>query len=225
MKILVVDDHALIRDALCDLLRRVQRKIVVLESSDSRGAIKLLESHADIGLVVLDLNLPDRDGFALLAELRERFPALAIVVLSAMQDSGRVRRAIDLGALGFIPKSAQREVMLNAFRLVLGGGIYIPPEILARDEVPPADSDESHDGRPIVSPSDVGLSDRHLQVLALLMQGKTNKVICRALNLMEPTVKHHVAAILRALKAKNRTEAVIAANELRWKFPPATQGR
>jgi DNA-binding NarL/FixJ family response regulator len=156
-----------------------------------------------------------------LAELRERYPTVAIAVLSAIQDRAHVMRALDLGVVGYIPKSARREVMLSALRLIFAGGVYIPPEILAREEISHSISVPTRNDRPIVSPSDVGLSERQLEVLALLMQGKNNKIICRTLNLAEPTVKNHVTAILRALKVTNRTEAVIAANEFGWKLPTA----
>jgi DNA-binding NarL/FixJ family response regulator len=155
----------------------------------------------------------------LLAELRERYPAMSIVVLSAVQDRANVVKALDLGALGYIPKSARREVLLSALQLVLAGGIYIPPEILAREELSHPAPSQPYGERRIVSPADVGLTDRQLDVLALMMQGKNNKVICRMLHLAEPTVKNHVTAILRALKVRNRTEAVIAVTELGWKLP------
>jgi DNA-binding NarL/FixJ family response regulator len=104
-------------------------------------------------------------------------------------------------------------------QLVFAGGVYIPPEILAREEISHTAAISQNNDRPIVSPSEVGLSDRQLDVLAQLMQGKNNKVICRVLGLAEPTVKNHVTAILKALKVTNRTEAVIAVNELGWKLP------
>jgi len=219
MKILIVDDHALIREALQGVLKNLKRGAVVLEASDSRQAMEAVATHSDINLILLDLNLPDRGGFSVLAELRERYPTVAIVVLSAIQDRAHVMRALDLGVVGYIPKSARREVMLSALRLVFAGGVYIPPEILAREEMSHSISVPTRNDRPIISPAEVGLSDRQLEVLALLMQGKNNKVICRTLNLAEPTVKNHVTAILRALKVTNRTEAVIAANEFGWKLP------
>jgi DNA-binding NarL/FixJ family response regulator len=219
MKILVIDDHALIRDALRGVLKKLKRGAVVLEAPDSRKGMEAVESHADIGLILLDLNLPDRDGFSLLAELRERFPAIAIVVLSALQDRARVTKALDLGALGYIPKSARREVTLSALKLVFAGGVYIPPEILTREDISPPMPVPPRSDRPIVAPSEVGLTSPQLQVLALLMQGKNNKVICRTLNLTESAVKSRVTAILKALKVTNRTEAVIAVNELGWKLP------
>jgi DNA-binding NarL/FixJ family response regulator len=219
MKILLVDDHALIREALHGVLNKLKRDAVVFDASTSGQAMQAIASHPDINLVLLDLTLPDRDGFSLLAELRERYPAMSIVVLSAAQDRANVVKALDLGALGYIPKSARREVLLGALQLVLAGGIYIPPEILAREELSHPAPSQPYGERPIVSPADVGLTDRQLDVLALMMQGKNNKVICRMLHLAEPTVKNHVTAILRALKVTNRTEAVIAVNELRWNLP------
>lgn len=221
MKILVVDDHVLIRDALRSVLKEVKGDVVVVEASDSRQAMALVAEHADLGLVLLDLNLPDRDGFSVLAELRESYPTISVVVLSGQHDRASVVKALDLGALGFIPKSGQREVMLSALQLVFSGGIYIPPEILVRSEQPasPSGATPQAGERPQVSPSDLGLTGRQLDVLALMMQGKSNKAICRVLDLAEPTVKNHVTAILKALNVTNRTEAVIAVRELGWELP------
>jgi DNA-binding NarL/FixJ family response regulator len=218
MKILVVDDHALIREALHGVLRKLTRDAIILEASNCAQTMEAVASHPDISLILLDLNLPDRDGFSMLAELRERNPAVSVVVLSAAQDRANVIKALDLGAMGYIPKSARNEVMLSALQLVFAGGIYIPPEILAREHLSHT-AVPSAGGRAIVSPADLGLTDRQLDVLALMMQGKNNKSICRTLNLAEPTVKNHVTAILKALKVTNRTEAVIAVNELGWKLP------
>ena len=135
MKILVVDDHVLIRDALRSVLKELRGDITVLEAADSRHAMEIVAAeHADLGLILLDLNLPDRDGFAVLSELRESYPAISVVVLSAQQDRNSVVKALDLGALGFIPKSSGREVMLSALRLVFAGGIYVPPEAIVREE-------------------------------------------------------------------------------------------
>jgi len=220
MKILVVDDHALIREALRGVLKKLKREAMVLDASTCGQATESIASHPDIRLVLLDLTLPDRDGFSMLAELRERHPAMSVVVLSGVQDRANVMKALDLGAVGFIPKSASHEVMRSALQLVFAGGVYIPPEILAREPLTGAARGSSGGGRIVVSPADVGLTDRQLDVLALMMQGKNNKAICRSLDLAEPTVKNHVTAILKALKVTNRTEAVIAVNKLGWKLPP-----
>jgi len=215
MKILLVDDHVLIRDALRGVISELIDDATVLDASDCRQAMNLIESHPDLHLILLDLNLPDRDGFAMLADLRKRYATISVVVLSASRDRENVIRALDLGALGFIPKSAPRDVMVNALRLVLGGGIYIPPEALSRDE--------TKERQPVterrVSPADLGFTERQMEVLALMMKGKSNKAISRTLDVAEPTVKHHVTAILKALKVANRTEAVVAVGSLGWELP------
>jgi DNA-binding NarL/FixJ family response regulator len=219
MKILVVDDHALIREALHGVLKKLKRDAVILDASTCAQATESIASHPDIRLVLLDLTLPDRDGFSMLAELRERHPAMSVVVVSGAQDRANVMKALDLGAVGFVPKSAPPELMRSALQLVLAGGVYVPPEVLACEQLGGPTRGASVDGRIIVSPADVGLTERQLDVLALMMQGKNNKVICQMLELSEPTVKSHVTAILKALKVTNRTEAVVAVSQLGWKFP------
>jgi len=216
MKILVIDDHVLIREALRGVLKELKgQATVIIEAPDSRQAMRQIEQNRDVELILLDLGLPDRDGFELLAELCERYPTISVVVLSAYHDSDRVRKALDFGVLGFIPKSAQREVMLSAFNLIFAGGIYIPPEILGRHELAPAPGQKAvAPPERRVSGADLGLTERQIEVLALMMQGKSNKAICRVLDVAEATVKIHVSAILKALKVTNRTEAVIAAGAL-----------
>ena len=218
MKILVIDDHVLIREALRVVLRELKDDLSVSEACDYRQTMLLIEQHPDFDLVLLDLNLPDRDGFSVLTELRERYPATSVVVLSAVQDRMSMTRALDLGALGFIPKTTQREIMLSALRLVVAGGVYIPGEILAHEE--PASSPPSLAiDLPHRSSIDLGLTTRQIEVLALMAEGRTNKAISRTLNMAEPTVKNHITVILKALRVSNRTEAVISVNKLGLKFP------
>lgn len=207
MKMLLIDDHVLIREALRGVLHELKDAAVVLEAGAWQQACRQIEQHPDVDMILLDLNLPDRNGFDALAELRDKYPAVCVVVLSGQNDRESVVKALDLGALGFIPKSATREVMLSALNLVFSGGVYIPPEILERSHNTPAAASSSR--RPL--PGELGLTQRQMAVLGLMMQGKSNKAICRALDLAEPTVKNHVTAILKALDATNRTEAVIAA--------------
>jgi DNA-binding NarL/FixJ family response regulator len=222
MKILIVDDHALIREALRGVLKELRREAEVLEASNCNQAMALIGNQAaEISLILLDLSLPDRDGFSVLTQLREQYPAISVVVLSGMQDRATVGKALDLGALGFIPKSATRDVMVSALQLVFAGGIYVPPEILVRADAP--SGPVAVGSRPRGSPTDYGLTERQLDVLALMMRGKSNKAICRLLDLAEPTVKNHVTAILKALRVTNRTEAVIAVNELGWNLPPSAK--
>jgi DNA-binding NarL/FixJ family response regulator len=219
LKILLIDDHVLIRDAMRGVLRELDDSIPIIEAQSARQADELICRNPDISLVLLDLGLPDRDGFEMLASLRRSHPAIAVVVLSALNDRDNVRKSLDAGAQGFIPKTAAREILLGALRLILAGGVYIPPEILGGAPEPRAASPSAAADRAGQTPSDLGLTERQLDVLALMMQGKSNKLICRHLNLAEPTVKNHVSSILKALNVNNRTEAVLAVTALGWDLP------
>jgi DNA-binding NarL/FixJ family response regulator len=212
MKILVVDDHPLILEALHHVLRQLASQVSVFDARNGADAKALLAAHADAGLLLLDLGLPGVDGFTLLADVRQAHPDIPVVVLSGSDDREDIVRAIDLGAMGYIPKRSSNDIMLQALRLVLSGGVYLPPNALAlRDEAPPQPRNAS---AARTTPQDLGLTSRQAQVLALILQGKPNKDICRELNLAEGTVKIHVAAILRALNVASRTQAVIEASRL-----------
>jgi DNA-binding NarL/FixJ family response regulator len=214
MKFLVVDDHVLIRDALASVLGQLQPGSAVMGAASCAEALETASHHADLSMILLDVALPDGDGLTLLATLRRDHPAVPVVMLSAVQDRAIVMRALEAGASGFIPKSARREIMLGALRLVFAGGIYVPPEILAADLDPrPARASDRADR--------FGLSERQAEVLGLLMHGLSNKAISRRLDLAEPTVKNHITAILKALGARNRTEAVATANREGWVADPA----
>lgn len=211
MKVLIVDDHALIREALHTVFKR---ETVIFEASNSHQAMHIVEEHPDLNLVLLDINLPDRDGFSVLGELRDRYATIAIIILSSSDDQDTVKRAFKLGALGFIPKTTEREVMFNAIELVLSGGIYIPSEILDREGM--MSPRPIHRQSAWESISDLGLTDRQIEVLANLMKGQSNKAIARTLCMSVPTAKKHITAILKALKVTSRTEAVIKLGHLDW---------
>jgi DNA-binding NarL/FixJ family response regulator len=147
---------------------------------------------------------------------------MPIVVLSGRQDRDNVLKALDLGALGFIPKSTSREVMLRALELVFAGGVYLPPEVLVYEQCSEQLSNQAAADRPRLVLSELGFTERQLDVLVLITQGKNNKTICRLLNLAEPTVKSHITNILKALKVTNRTEAMIAVNKFGWNLPQIT---
>ncbi|TYO67007.1 response regulator transcription factor [Bradyrhizobium hipponense] len=219
MKVLIVDDHALIREALHAVLKQLKREVVVFEASNSRQAMHIVEEHPDISLILLDINLPDRDGFSVLRELRDRYPTVAIIILSSSDDQDTVKRAFELGALGFIPKTTEREVMLNAIKLVFSGGIYIPSEILEETTSPHLTTKPA----PRDSPKSLGLTDRQIEVLGLLMKGKSNKSIANILNMAVPTVKNHITVVLKALNVTSRTEAVIKVGKMGWELPPKSE--
>lgn len=213
MKALIVDDHALVREGLKQVLRHIDPETDIAEARSAAEAGTVMDDGRELDLVLVDLTLPDRSGFEILSRLRhERRPAMA-VVLSASTDSRDIQQAFDGGAVGYIPKGSSAGVTLGALRLILAGGVYVPPEVVEtqgslvemRSQTPSA---------PATSPAELGLSERQTQVLGLLVKGMTNKAIARQLNLAEQTVKAHMSAALRALNVTNRTQAVIAVSQL-----------
>lgn len=223
MKFLVVDDHALIRDAMSSVLASLRIGAQVLQAADGAQALAVLATHPDLDLVLLDLDLPDRDGLSVLDEIVVRNPAVGVVMLSGNHDSETIQHALRQGAQGFIPKTETRDVLARALELVLAGGVYVPKAALgARLQPPAAPAGVTAQTSASLAPapwSGLGLTDRQLDVLALLMQGCSNKLICRALGLAEPTVKNHVSAIFRLLGVSSRTEAVLAVTRRGWTLP------
>lgn len=200
MKILVVDDHPLILDALAHLLPELDPSLEVRGASDSLEAVTILDNEPDVALVLLDLALPGARGLDFLGDLKLDYPGVPIVVLSATHDSATVMAALGAGAHGFIPKTADAAMLHDAVQHVLAGGVY-----LMGDTTPMPDSDGVY-----IQSGALGLTARQTDVLKLLVQGKPNKLICRDLKLSEGTVKVHVSAILRALRVHSRTEAIAA---------------
>jgi DNA-binding NarL/FixJ family response regulator len=212
--VLIADDHALVRQGLVLTLGALAPEACFSEAADADQVRHALSTDKRPDLVLLDLFMPGNEDFGLLSEVCRKDPDLLIVVLSASTEQAHMRKALDLGASGYIPKSSTADVMLSALRLVLAGGIYLPPDMLQQ-------SAEPRD-RPLQRPtvanssradaySDTTLTARQLEVLVCLADGKSNKQIASELNLSENTVKIHVAAILRALGADNRTQAAMAA--------------
>lgn len=223
MKILVVDDHPLIREAMRTVLQQLDARIEVFEAGNCDDALAIARRETDLALVLLDIRLPGASGLYGLEILRERHPDLPVVVLSASEDRNEVLRAIDLGAMGFIPKSQPSRVIVGALKLVLAGGVYLPAEMMSQPQTQQGSAVAREDEAPYASRPrhvDLGLTPRQTDVLALLVQGKPNKIICRELNLAEGTVKIHVAAILKALGVMNRTQAVVAVSRLGLTLSP-----
>lgn len=198
MKILVIDDHPLIQDALAQLLPHIGSATEVRCAGDAAAAIRILDNEPDVTLVLLDLALPGTRGLDLLADLMLDYPGVPIVVLSATHDMSTVNAALGAGARGFVPKTADPAVLLDAIRQVSAGGAYRTDDVTSAP-----DRDGVH-----IHPDELGLTARQADVLKLLVQGKPNKLICRDLNLSEGTVKVHISAILKALKVSSRTQAV-----------------
>ena len=201
MKILLADDHKLVRAGLVLVLKQMEEGIELLEAGTGREAVALAEAHDGIDLVLMDLDLPDGSGLEALTTIHVKTPNLPVVILSAMEDQAMVARAMELGARGFIPKSASGEVMVNSLRLVLSGGICLPPGY----------GDTARGERDGELPN---LTHRQLEVLRFMAQGNSNKEIARELGISENTVRVHISAIISALDATNRTEAAYSAMRL-----------
>jgi DNA-binding NarL/FixJ family response regulator len=209
VKILVVDDYALVREGLRHALQALGENVEILEARDAEEALRLMLQQPGLDLVLLDIGLPGMDGFLALDEMRRAHGTVPIVVLSASTEQRDIAAALNMGAMGFIPKMAPREVMLRALRLVLAGGVYIPPQALGMSDY--ARSSATGAISAPRSVEELGLTERQRQVLNLIAQGKPNKVIASELQISEPTVKAHVTEILRALKASSRAQAMVTA--------------
>lgn len=201
MKLLIVDDHSLLRDGLSALLQQLGPDTRVLAAADGAAALEIVERENDLDAVIVDLGLPGMDGAALIEVFGARRPDLPVIVLSASENAADVRRAMALGALGYVPKSANPETLLSAIKLVLSGEIYVPPLLL-----------QSAPAAPVVDTA-AKLTPRQADVLACMARGLSNKAAARELGMSEKTVKAHVTAILRALGASNRVQAVTIARE------------
>lgn len=232
MKILLIDDHPLILSAFQSLLSRIEDGCQLLGAESATEARSMLAHEADIDLILMDLMLADVDGFELLTELRSHYPTIPVMVVSASEKGDDMMRVLQNGAMGFVPKRASNELLAEALKLVMAGGVYVPPT-LGSESLEGGSTALSEDSRtalveqltapsvavngaaPAVPNFDaLGLTKRQRQVLTLLLEGKSNKVIARELELSVETVKDHVAAVLRGLGVNSRTQAVLAVAHL-----------
>jgi DNA-binding NarL/FixJ family response regulator len=236
MKVLLVDDHPLVLSALQAVIQNIGSDTRVTGVDSAAAARAALAADPDFDLVLLDLALGDADGFDVLVDFRATYPAVPVVVVSASDRASDVIRAIDSGAMGFVPKKSSTGELHHALEMVMTGSMYVPPSMLGLefgrggDTVPgvmhPADDGLHTGGAPLgqaaqpephqklPSLKDVGLTPRQGEVLSLLLQGLPNKLIARQLNLSVETVKDHVAAVLRALGVSSRTQAVLAVSQM-----------
>jgi two-component system, NarL family, nitrate/nitrite response regulator NarL len=205
MKLLIVDDHAILREGLAAMLRQAGPDTEVLQAGDGAEGVRLAETHQDLDAVFLDLEMPGVDGMSAVPELGRRRPDLPVIVLSSSEDPLDVKRALALGALGYVPKSAAPQTLLSALALVLSGNVYVPPLML--NAVTAACGHAGANG----SGPRAALTERQLEVLRLLSDGLSNKEIGRALGLSDKTVKVHITTIFKTLNVVNRTQAASAA--------------
>jgi DNA-binding NarL/FixJ family response regulator len=204
LKILVVDDHALVREGLCQVLKGLDEQVEVLQSPDCAQAFVLADQHPDLDLVLLDFHLPDMSGLEALGVLGKSHPELPVVILSGSYNLQIVRQVMKSGAAGFIPKSGVSTELLSALHLVLAGEVYYPTDLLLSLAAP--SHGQADDELPTFP-----LTPRQEEVLQRLMDGLANKEISRVLDLSAETTKNHVTAVLRHFGVKTRVQAVIAA--------------
>jgi DNA-binding NarL/FixJ family response regulator len=209
MKVLLADDHPLMREGVRHVLDKLAENVSIVDAGDFPGLFAMAAMHPDLDLALVDLNMPGLPGIEGMAQFRSRFPAIPLVVLSASESRHDIQRVLDLGAAGYIPKASPPAIMRNALDLVLAGGVYVPPVMLAPDS-----GLAGHEAEAFAALRHTGLTTRQMEVLRLLVQGCPNKVIARHLDLTEGTVKIHVTAIFRALGVNNRTEAALAVRRL-----------
>lgn len=222
MKILLADDHALIRSGLRGELAELDAAIDFVEAWDADSVRKMFDTHDDIDLALVDLTMPGMNGAQTIVALRQAYPAVPLIVLSGVEAGEQVQAVLRAGAAGYIPKSAISKIMLQAIRLVLAGGQYLPPQLMRifdAESTPPVPSAPVEDVSPIaVRRAGAGrlnlLSPRQMQVFSLLAKGLSNKMIARQLNITEGTVKSHVATIFDVLNVHNRVSAVAEAQRL-----------
>ncbi|MFD0323972.1 LuxR C-terminal-related transcriptional regulator [Lysobacter gummosus] len=225
MRVLIADDHRLIVEGVKTKLSELEHQVefvVAMNIAEFDAVVNRPDSPLD--LAIIDISMPGAQGHRHIAEMRRVAADVPIIVLSGSEDTELIRTLLELGVQGFIPKAYSPDVMLSAVRLVLSGGVYVPPLLLAgvqargwtpAVEMPAAARNlsataEQHslDGLRQI------LTERQIDVMRLLSQGKPNKLIARNLGISEGTVKIHLAAIFRALNVRNRVEAVVASRRL-----------
>jgi DNA-binding NarL/FixJ family response regulator len=207
VKILVIDDHALVREGLCQVLKGLDEDVEVLQAGTCTQGFTLAQIHHDLDLVLLDYHLPDMTGLAALAVFGQDHPELPILMLSGSANVQIMRLVLQAGAAGFVTKSSLSDELLSAVKRVLAGDVYLPQDI--ESTLTQADPDPTS-GKP-------PLTQRQELVMHELLAGRSNREISLVLGVSDETVKTHVAAILRHFEVQNRTQAVVAAARFGYK--------
>ncbi len=207
LRILIADDHALVRGGLALLVDMAAPGAEVLQAGSLEQVNGILAQKTPVSLLLLDLLMPGMQGEAGITSIADSWPDIPIVIVSMKEDTDTIRRLLAAGAMGYIPKTSTPDITISAIRLVLDGGIYVPPHILRLNEEPPL----LHHETPLTTSyrtSQGNLTHRQLQVLELIKSGKSNNAIADELGLTTGTVKMHVSGIFRKLNVTNRTETV-----------------
>jgi DNA-binding NarL/FixJ family response regulator len=205
-RLVIADDHPLFRDALRQAVASVVPSAKIDEAGSFEDLTALLEQDSEVDLVLLDLTMPGISGFSGLIYLRAQYPAIPVAIVSATDDSGTIRRSLDFGASGFIPKRFGVETLRDAIVKVMGGEVWVPPDT---DLAAATDPEMTRLRDRLVT-----LTPQQVRVLMMLSEGLLNKQIAYELGVSEATIKAHVSAILQKLGVESRTQAVIAAAKI-----------
>ncbi len=208
MRILFADDHPLFREGVKPLLRKLADRVHIVEAEDYPAAFDAAGRYDGIDLALLDLFMPGMAGVDGASRFRAAFPHIPMVVLSAAEEREDIRRILANGAAGYLCKSAPSDVIVNALRLVLAGGIYVPPALLAEGDKDGFAVFGEDAGNPL------SLTPRQIDVLREVIKGQSNRQIAHTLNITEGTIKVHMQTIFRILNVTNRTEAVLVAQKM-----------
>jgi DNA-binding NarL/FixJ family response regulator len=229
MRILLVDDHVLFREGVSMLLQNLMANAVIYEAGSCKEALGQIDAQGGMDLILMDIGLPEVSGMEAIGLIREKYPEIPVVALSSSDDKTTVLQALEKGAMGFVPKTANSQILTSALRLILAHGIYLPPSVFLSDRPGLGGSSDvpsrietslvvAEPARSSTTTANLGLTDRQSDVLYRILQGKSAKVISRELNLSASTIKTHTSAVLRALNVTTRTQAVIAAGKLGLRF-------
>lgn len=209
MKVLIADDHALFRDGLSLHLEQIDPEVIIFQACTFSQAFKIIDDEKKLDLVILDLDMPDMPWETAIKEMRQKAQGARFVVISASEDCKSVRKAMETGISGYIPKRSEPKVLLNALKLIIDGGSYLPPSILESSLCSPRPIDCSE-----IAPKGKMLTNRQNEVLGYVAQGMSNKQIAYEMGVSEATVKLHINALLRSIGVNNRTQAVVTAQKM-----------
>lgn len=213
-KVIVADDHELIRSGMAGILAAEFPGCIVREATSAQEVFNYLKSEDDFDLALVDLLLGDMDPFIFLRRLCNQHPELPVVVVSASDSSIHIRKALEIGVVGYVPKAASKDVLGKALRLVVSGGTYVPSsEVVSSKTASYDDSDIAIKTATMESVQEL-LTTRQMEILKMLAQGKSNKQIGHNLGLSYNTVRVHVSAVLKALELSNRAQAGIFAEKI-----------
>lgn len=207
---IIADDHPLFRSALKQAIQHLHPDAAIRECDSISSLEALAEENRDTDLILLDLHMPGANGFSGLVLVRREFPEIPVTVVSASEEANIIRRSIDYGASGFIPKSADLPTISHAIEQVLHGNIWLPEQ----NDTIETSNEEKEFASKIKS-----LTPQQLRVFMMLTKGLLNKQIAAEINVSEATVRTHMTAIFRKLGVRNRTQAVLAANYLNIEEP------